>query len=277
MKLYSLGEQLRAARTKKKLSLYDVDKLTGVEAQFLLAMEMDQLKALPEEIQQEALEKYATFVGLDGKRLYEEQRQKERRLAEKKNQSNRKEDSLDAKTPMSRFSKHKREEKRKSNYIPLLILSAVGYIIIRHLSNQPQVIKLNTISTANHLSVAGKAKSSRNISEVTVSGANVKTTTQGNQLMVDLSNVASSVVLGVELSGNNEDTWFSVDNSDVSESYLLSKTKKSKYSLDLSDKTRTTQITIAQSSKVTVKINGESLDLSQLDKNKPSYLTLKIQ
>ena len=42
MKLYSLGEQLRAARTKKKLSLYDVEKLTGVEAQFLLAMEMDQ-------------------------------------------------------------------------------------------------------------------------------------------------------------------------------------------------------------------------------------------
>lgn len=285
MKLYSLGEQLRAARTKKKLSLYDVEKLTGVEAQFLLAMEMDQLKALPEDIQQEALEKYATFVGLDGKRLYEEQRQKERRLAEKKSQSNRKEDSLDAKAPMSRFSKHKREEKRKSTYLPLLILSAVslliicsvGYIIIRHLSNQPQVIKLNTISTANHLSVAGNAKSSRNISEVTVSGANVKTTTQGNQLMVDLSNVASSVVLGVELSGNNEDTWFSVDNSDVSESYLLSKTKKSKYSLDLSDKTRTTQITIAQSSKVTIKINGESLDLSQLDKNTPSYLTLKIQ
>ena len=71
--------------------------------------------------------------------------------------------------------------------------------------------------------------------------------------------------------------WSSVDNSDVSESYLLSKTKKSKYFLDLSDKTRTTQITIAQSSKVTIKINGESLDLSQLDKNKPSYLTLKIQ
>ena len=130
MKLYSLGEQLRAARTKKKLSLYDVEKLTGVEAQFLLATEMDQLKALPEDIQQEALEKYATFVGLDGKRLYEEQRQKERRLAEKKNQSNRKEDSLDAKTPMSRFSKHKREEKRKSTYLPLLILSAVSLLII---------------------------------------------------------------------------------------------------------------------------------------------------
>ena len=285
MKRYSLGEQLRAARIKKELSLYDVEKVSGVEAQYLLAMEMDQLKALPKDIQQEALEKYATSVDLDGKHLYEEQKKNERKVKEEKKQVERKEDILDTKVPMSRFSKLKREEKRKSNYLPLLILSAislliicsVGYIIIRHLSNQPQVIKPNTISTANHLSIASGAKSSRSISEVTVSGANVTTTTQGNQLMVDLSNVKSSVVLEVELSENSNDTWFSVDNSDTSESYYLSKTNKSKYSLDLSDKIKTTQIIIAQPSKVTLKINGESLDLSQLDQNIPSYLTLRIQ
>ena len=285
MKRYSLGEQLRAARIKKELSLYDVEKVSGVEEQYLLAMEMDQLKALPKDIQQEALEKYATSVDLDGKHLYEEQKKNERKVKEEKKQVERKEDILDTKVPMSRFSKLKREEKRKSNYIPLLILSAVslliicsvGYIIIRHLSNQPQVIKPNTISTANHLSIASGAKSSRSISEVTVSGANVTTTTQGNQLMVDLSNVKSSVVLEVELSENSNDTWFSVDNSDTSESYYLSKTNKSKYSLDLSDKIKTTQIIIAQPSKVTLKVNGESLDLSQLDQNTPSYLTLRIQ
>ena len=285
MKRYSLGEQLRAARIKKELSLYDVEKVSGVEAQYLLAMEMDQLKALPKDIQQEALEKYATSVDLDGKHLYEEQKKNERKVKEEKKQVERKEDILDTKVPMSRFSKLKREEKRKSNYIPLLILSAVslliicsvGYIIIRHLSNQPQVIKPNTISTANHLSIASGAKSSRSISEVTVSGANVTTTTQGNQLMVDLSNVKSSVVLEVELSENSNDTWFSVDNSDTSESYYLSKTNKSKYSLDLSDKIKTTQIIIAQPSKVTLKVNGESLDLSQLDQNTPTYLTLRIQ
>lgn len=285
MKRYSLGEQLRAARIKKELSLYDAEKVSGVEAQYLLAMEMDQLKALPKDIQQEALEKYATSVDLDGKHLYEEQKKNERKVKEEKKQVERKEDILDTKVPMSRFSKLKREEKRKSNYIPLLILSAVslliicsvGYIIIRHLSNQPQVIKPNTISTANHLSIASGAKSSRSISEVTVSGANVTTTTQGNQLMVDFSNVKSSVVLEVELSENSNDTWFSVDNSDTSESYYLSKTNKSKYSLDLSDKIKTTQIIIAQPSKVTLKVNGESLDLSQLDQNTPSYLTLRIQ
>ena len=286
MKLYSLGEQLRAARTEKGLSLYDVEKLSGVEAQFLLAMEMDQLKALPEDIQREALEKYATSVGLDGKRLYERQKQEEQQVQlEEKRKTDRKEDTLDTKAPMSRFSKHKREEKRKSNYLPLLILSAVslliicsvGYIIIRHLSNQPQIIKSNTISTDSHLSTAGEAKSSRSISEVSVSGANVTATTQGNQLMVDFSNAPSSVVIEVELTENGDETWFSVDNSNVSETYLLSKNKHSKYSVELSDKIKTTQIIIAQSSKVTLKVNGESLDLSQLDKDTPSYLTLTIQ
>lgn len=34
MKLHSLGERLRAARIKKELSLYDVEKISGVEAQF---------------------------------------------------------------------------------------------------------------------------------------------------------------------------------------------------------------------------------------------------
>ena len=286
MKLHSLGEQLRAARIKKELSLYDVEKISGVEAQFLLAMEMDQLKALPEDIQQEALEKYATSVGLDGKRLYEKQKQKEQQVQlEEKRKTDRKEDTLDTKAPMSRFSKHKREEKRKSNYLPLLMLSAVslliicsvGYIIIRHLSNQPQVIKPNTISTVNHLSTASRAKSSRSISEVSVSGANVTATTQGNQLMVDFSNAPSSVVIEVELTENSDETWFSVDNSNVSETYLLSKNKHSKYSVELSDKIKTSQIIIAQSSKVTLKVNGESLDLSQLDKDTPSYLTLTIQ
>ena len=285
MKLHSLGEQLRAARIKKELSLYDVEKISGVEAQFLLAMEMDQLKALPEDIQQEALEKYATSVGLDGKRLFEEQKQNEQKLKKEKKPVERKEDTLAAKAPMSRFLKHKREEKRKSNYLPLLMLSAVsliiicsvGYIIIRHLSNQPQVIKPNTISTVNHLSTASRAKSSRSISEVTVSGANVTTTTQGNQLMVDFSNAPSSVVIEVKLTENGDETWFSVDNSNVSETYLLSKNKHSKYSVELSDKIKTTQIIIAQSSKVTLKVNGESLDLSQLDKDTPSYLTLTIQ
>ena len=51
-------------------------------------------RALPEDIQQEALEKYATSVGLDGKRLFEEQRQNEQKLKKEKKPVERKEDTL---------------------------------------------------------------------------------------------------------------------------------------------------------------------------------------
>ena len=88
MKRYSLGEQLRAARIKKELSLYDVEKVSGVEAQYLLAMEMDQLKALPKDIQQEALEKYATSVDLDGNICTKSRKRMSEKLKKKRNKLN---------------------------------------------------------------------------------------------------------------------------------------------------------------------------------------------
>lgn len=79
---------------------------------------MDQLKALPKDIQQEALEKYATSLDLDGKHLYEEQKKNDRKVKEEKKQVERKEDILDTKVPMSRFSKLKREEKESLTISP---------------------------------------------------------------------------------------------------------------------------------------------------------------
>ena len=68
MKLHSLGEQLRAARIKKELSLYDVEKNFWSRSSVSSRLwKWINFKALPEDIQQEALEKYATSVGLDGK------------------------------------------------------------------------------------------------------------------------------------------------------------------------------------------------------------------
>ena len=77
-------------------------------------MEMDQLKALPKDIQQEALEKYATSVDLDGKHLYEEQKKNERKVKEEKKQVERKEESLATKAPMSRFFKDINVKKKES-------------------------------------------------------------------------------------------------------------------------------------------------------------------
>ncbi|MGT2650265.1 helix-turn-helix domain-containing protein [Streptococcus troglodytae] len=60
-----IGDTLRDARIEKKLSFDDVVDKTGIAPHYILAMELDQLKLLPEGKTNEYLEKYAQVVGLD--------------------------------------------------------------------------------------------------------------------------------------------------------------------------------------------------------------------
>lgn len=60
-----IGDILRDARIEKKLSFDDVVDKTGIGPHYILAMELDQLKLLPEGKTNEYLEKYAQVVGLD--------------------------------------------------------------------------------------------------------------------------------------------------------------------------------------------------------------------
>ena len=60
-----IGDTLRDARIEKKLSFDDVVDKTGIAPHYILAMELDQLKLLPEGKTNEYLEKYAHAVGLD--------------------------------------------------------------------------------------------------------------------------------------------------------------------------------------------------------------------
>ncbi|MGT2925387.1 helix-turn-helix domain-containing protein [Streptococcus caviae] len=60
-----IGDILRDARIEKKLSFDDVVDKTGIAPHYILAMELDQLKLLPEGKTNEYLEKYAQVVGLD--------------------------------------------------------------------------------------------------------------------------------------------------------------------------------------------------------------------
>ena len=61
MKRYSLGEQLHAARIKKELSLYDVEKFSGVKTSFS-GYGNGSTKALPEEIRRSARQKVRYFL-----------------------------------------------------------------------------------------------------------------------------------------------------------------------------------------------------------------------
>ncbi|HEU4706689.1 MAG TPA: helix-turn-helix transcriptional regulator [Solirubrobacterales bacterium] len=72
----SVGTKLREARTRRKLSLADVEAATKIRGRYLQAIENDEWGQLPGDTYARAFVRtYGRFLGLDGERLAEEQRQ----------------------------------------------------------------------------------------------------------------------------------------------------------------------------------------------------------
>ena len=71
----SVGNKLREARTRRKLSLAEVEAETKIRARYLQAIENEDWDQLPEDTYARAfIRTYGRFLGLDGDRLAEEQR-----------------------------------------------------------------------------------------------------------------------------------------------------------------------------------------------------------
>jgi cytoskeleton protein RodZ len=72
-----VGNKLRAARTRRKLSLQQAEGETKIRARYLQALEDDDWDALPGDTYARAfIRTYAALLGLDGDRLAEEQRRR---------------------------------------------------------------------------------------------------------------------------------------------------------------------------------------------------------
>ncbi|HEX5526113.1 MAG TPA: helix-turn-helix domain-containing protein [Solirubrobacterales bacterium] len=71
-----VGTKLREARTRRRLGLPEVEAATKIRARYLQAMENEEWDQLPGDTYARAfIRTYGSFLGLDGDRLAEEQRQ----------------------------------------------------------------------------------------------------------------------------------------------------------------------------------------------------------
>jgi cytoskeletal protein RodZ len=70
-----VGKKLHEARTRKKLSLQEVEEATKIRGRYLQAIENDEWDQLPGDTYARAfIRTYGRFLGLDGDRLAEDQR-----------------------------------------------------------------------------------------------------------------------------------------------------------------------------------------------------------
>ncbi len=73
-----VGNKLREARTRRKLTLEEVEAATKIRARYLRAIEVEDWDQLPGDTYTRAFVRtYGALVGLDGDRLAEEQRRRQ--------------------------------------------------------------------------------------------------------------------------------------------------------------------------------------------------------
>lgn len=305
MREESIGERLRQARVAKGYDLEDVAQLSEVPTHYLLAMEMDQFKLLPQEKINSYIESYAESVGLDGVSLIHGYRNvklsKEKAkvaltsVSPAENQvvgentistvaeasANKESQPVSLKT---RRSRHPEENQRRA-YLPLIVLTLMSLAILLFVAyitwQQLQASKNQSSSPEYSLASTSQGETGEENSSSTASSepqAQPSLTSSGadDRLDVTLANASPQVPVLVSLKDGSGEAWLAVSDTDIAETGVLLTADNPSYKTTLSAETSSALITLGSTQNVSVTVDGQPLDLSPLTSSL-TYLTLTIQ
>ncbi|TWT11077.1 RodZ family helix-turn-helix domain-containing protein [Streptococcus sp. sy004] len=303
MREASIGELLRQARTKKGYDLEQIAELSEVPRHYLLAMEMDQFKLLPQESVNSFIEQYAEVVDLDGVSLihgYRNMKLSQQQSQEKVDFTKKDTDSKSSQKSLgivkrdtveevvatetiveTRSSRHKDEKKSYLPFLTLLALSLaivgfLAYITWQQMQNnltpttQPSYSMVSSSSSESESSASASTEASASTSQPSL------TTTGGeDNLEVALSNPSSEVVISFQLV-EGEESWVAAYTDQLGEQGALLTPDNLEYQVTLPQDVVSTVLTLGNAQGLAVTIDGQKLDLSALTSSL-SYVTLTIQ
>lgn len=302
----NMGDLLREARVQKKLSLEDIEKQTKIPQHYLLAMELDQFNILPQEKLDPYLKDYTAAVGLNLADLMTSQQEPEEKLntqeekidtvilpkthefeIPEKYESIRTLEISPSTSPITstRSSRYRTKESRPS-YLPIIslcfatlaILSFVFYTVWQQTkqSNQTKTSDYSVVSsTSSQVSEESSSTSETPISS-SENQTTLTTTGSGDSLSVNVENANNDVEISISLAGA-ESSWVSVTNSEAGDGGTLLTSNDNNLTTKLLSGTTSSVITLGVTAGVTVTINGQAVDLSNLASTSVSYITLNIK
>ncbi|EHJ55765.1 hypothetical protein HMPREF9318_00888 [Streptococcus urinalis FB127-CNA-2] len=306
MKEKSLGQILREARIRNRISLDDLEKETGISSHYLLAIELDQFKIVPEDKLNHYFALYGQMVGIDFQsimKLYDLQQSLEEenpsssvtKMVEEKLSTRRKTNPTYEVKPsivVSDFSnqtsekkvltkgksRHKRQKVDAISRWPIYVISCLAvfilcgvFFLIWHQSGLH-----SSQSQLSHSSSSKKVTQSSSQSQPTsiFSGTSVDET--GSQLTATVTNKQDQAEIEVSLT-DAESSWISISNTDIVQGGMLLSQTNPSYKTTLATDIQSVVITLGITKGVSVKVNGQELDLSALQSTDLTYITLNFQ
>lgn len=258
------GQLLRLARTARQMSLEDVEKETGIESPYLLAMELDQTFALPAGAsQEEYLLAYAGAVGLSLEELH---REEEASVNETSASSDDQPERPVRYYQRTQVGTSGRQRKRRQ--LPLLYVGLMGLAILllvtlilwaqfnrtRQAANSEQTIERSSEDTQETSSKTQQSPMTVTPSEdgLTMSVKMARREGQANEIEVALSGA--------------DDIYTIISNTDLAGGIYMMKSgeQTSVKTAVLADAT-TSQIALTRVEGITITINGQTVDTSSLN------------
>ncbi|WP_165212566.1 helix-turn-helix domain-containing protein [Streptococcus tangpeifui] len=289
MKKTSVGEYLHDTRLAKDLKVEQVSMDLNIPMQYITVMELNQFQFLVEEKLKPYLQAYGDYLGLDSDFLLEGYQNPDFQIEiegehEELDQVTD-EESPNPKTvePFTKWSRSDRFEylenpKRRlplvlMSLLTVLIIGLIGFAIYAQVSDEIRQEAQPSSSLDRETSQLANQETTPSSSD---SDNKLTAKVRGSSMSVKLTDKTDQVTIEITQDSDQENL-ISVTNSDMSKKgFILNSTTKNATATLISGVDKSV-ITLASIDNVSVKINGENLDLSGLTKDSTSYITLTVK
>lgn len=285
-----IGDILREARLGKQLQLTDIEKETGIEVQHLLALELDQFSLVPSDQVESYLRSYAEMVGLDADEIYNQYQKQASfqstlpHFSSKETTTSQETEVSEESVPTERMANRRRrrshrEVTQKKSKLPTILLSlfslailvVVGYFIFKQwpfINTAQETSKETTSSTT-------EATTTTETTTVTEAVSNLKMTVQedGSSLATVQTNKESVDLIFTLKEG---ESWVGLSDGTNGEQGTILTGEQTKFTVSV-NKGSSSLVTIGLPQAVTVSLDGQEVDLTNLVNYSPATFTLTVE
>ncbi|MFC4651883.1 helix-turn-helix domain-containing protein [Lactococcus nasutitermitis] len=283
----TIGQVLKEKRTELGLGLSEAEKLTNVQKLYIVALETDDYKALPGEFYIKAyLKQYAEKLGLNAEEIVAAYEAGNGITVEDKDDI---QETYRFVKPSERVEEEDTGPRTWRDYVPIILLSSVALAIVLAVVLAVVVNQSGTPSLASnnyHYSDSKKSSASaKSTSSTTQSSSSssssaaplqkLSVTGSGTTLNANLTNAQTPVKIEISVAAGGS-VWVYANNSDMATTGVTLSGTNLTTTGTLSAGSTASVITLGNHAGVSVTINGQALDLSQLGTVGPYKIYLTV-
>ncbi|OFI48993.1 hypothetical protein BG261_04845 [Floricoccus tropicus] len=283
MESKTAGQILKEKRIERRWTIDDAEQATRIKKRYIIALEDDDYDDIPGDFYVRAyIKQYSDRLGTDYSPLinyYE--------TGELIGEDDESESSLDRQLNSGNNIRVSDQDQNSiinniRNHLPIILLSGTALLILIGVSaivffNRPKIpLPTDTSSESSSSLVAKEETTEEKKEEETRQEAKTKleASVNGSDMQVKVTDAPNPLSIEILVSDGVE-SWISVTNSDQENGVVLNSSKKS-ITAKLSDKASNTVITLGVVQGVSIKIDGQKLNMTKLANQTTGTVSLNI-